>query len=241
MSQAGDAGDTAANRDSNHTARHNKFNRACRDVIAAKARSEVILGDKGDYSSAAVSDAKARYKWANDGHVPDIIHKNAAANGNHVLYESKCTSGLCKSKKNLGTGTNDGGGSPGNSAGDRVAFGCTEDELCAGGSGTMGVGIFGRAVGFAVMDPALCRGRGKSRPRTAGLRTPVRRQSVSGARVRGLRRFLILSTTGTVYSALLLNNSSISSVVTQGFGRRVARGRRGGVGARGRGPWAVLL
>ena len=49
------------------------------------------------------------------------------------------------SKTNLGTGTNDGGGSPGNSAGDRVAFGCTEDELCAGGSGTMGVGIFGRA------------------------------------------------------------------------------------------------
>ena len=55
---------------------------------------------------------KQRYAWANEGHVPDIIHKHAAANGNHVLYESKVYSSLIKSANNQGGGTSSGGGYP---------------------------------------------------------------------------------------------------------------------------------
>ena len=144
VSQSDRLGDTAANQH-NHTRRHNNGNRACRDAIAAKATTEVILGDKGDHSPRAVAAAAARYKSFNDGHIPDIIHKHAAPSGNHVLYEFKCASGLCTSKTNLGTGTRKHGGSPGTTAGDRVAFGDVEDDLCAGGP-TGGVGIFGRAA-----------------------------------------------------------------------------------------------
>ena len=67
--------------------------------------------------------------WANEGHVPDIIHKHAAANGNHVLYESKVYSSLVKYANNQGGGTSNGGGSPSTVAGDRVAFGCCEERL----------------------------------------------------------------------------------------------------------------
>ena len=77
---------------------------AARDLIAAKSTTAVVLGDKGDSRPRARAIAMQRYAWANAGHVTDIIHKHAAANGNHVLYESKCYSSLKKSK-NLGTGT----------------------------------------------------------------------------------------------------------------------------------------
>ena len=47
VSQSDRLGDTIINGDSK-TGRHNKFNRACRDAIAAKSTTAVILGDKGD-------------------------------------------------------------------------------------------------------------------------------------------------------------------------------------------------
>ena len=103
------------------TGRHNKFNRACRDAIAAKSTTAVILGDKGDGSAKARAAAKARYAWANADHVPDIIEKHAAHNGNHVLYESKVYTPL-KTSDNLGNGTARGGGSPSTAAGNLVAF-----------------------------------------------------------------------------------------------------------------------
>ena len=65
------------------------FNRACRDALAATTNHEVILGDKGDGSPHARAVALQRYAWANEGHVPDTIHKNAADNGMHELFESK--------------------------------------------------------------------------------------------------------------------------------------------------------
>ena len=130
VTQSDRLGDTAANEASN-TGRHNRFNRACRDAIAAKSNSEVILGDKGDGKPRARALALQRYAWANDGHVADVIHKHGARNGNHSLYEAKVYSSLCKSKRNLGTGTSGGGDSPSTSAGDLVAFGCTEEWLLA--------------------------------------------------------------------------------------------------------------
>ena len=110
------------------TARHNEYNRAWYNAISARATSAVILGDKGDGSPQARARAKQRYAIFNDGHVPDIIEKNAAHNGNHILYESKVYNEL-KQTTNYGNGTAAGGGSPSTSAGDTVAFGCTEEYL----------------------------------------------------------------------------------------------------------------
>ena len=52
-------GDTITNGDSK-TGHHNKFNRACRDAVAAKSITAVILGDKGDGSAKARAAAKAK-------------------------------------------------------------------------------------------------------------------------------------------------------------------------------------
>ena len=93
-----------------------------------ESTTAVILGDKGDGSAKARAAAKARYSWAKADHVPDIIEKHAAHNGNHVLYESKVYTPL-KMSDNLGTGTARGGGSPSTAAGNLVAFGCTEEKL----------------------------------------------------------------------------------------------------------------
>ena len=60
--------------------------------------------------------------------MPDIIEKDAAHDGNHVLYESKVYTSL-KTSDNLGNGTARGGGSPSTAAGNLVAFGCTEEKL----------------------------------------------------------------------------------------------------------------
>ena len=127
VTQSDRLGDTVANSES-ATARHNKFNRACRDAIAARAVTTVILGDKGDGSPRARAAAKQRFAWANDGHVTDIIHKHAANNGNHVCYESKVYTPI-KKTVNLGGGTRRDGGSPSTAAGNLVAFGCTEERL----------------------------------------------------------------------------------------------------------------
>eukprot|EP00966_Prymnesium_polylepis_P330327 7385982-Prymnesium_polylepis.1 len=89
-------GDTISNSES-ATARHNKFNRACRDAIAAKAVTMVILGDKGDGLPCDRAAAKQRFAWANDEHVTDIIHKHAANNGTNVCYESKVYTPVKKS------------------------------------------------------------------------------------------------------------------------------------------------
>ena len=59
VSQSDRLGDTITNGDSK-TGRHNKFNRACRDAVAAKSITAVILGDKGDGSAKARAAAKAK-------------------------------------------------------------------------------------------------------------------------------------------------------------------------------------
>ena len=129
VSQSDRLGDSALN-SSSKTGRHNRFNRTCRDAIAAKATTSVILGDKGDGSPRSRAAALQRYAWANDGHVTDIIEKHAAHNGNHICYESKCYTPLkIKASDNLGNGTQSGGGSPSTAHGHLVAFGCTEESL----------------------------------------------------------------------------------------------------------------
>ena len=66
----------------------------------------MILGDKGDGSPRARAVALQRYAWANEGHVPDIIHKNAADNGMHELFESKVYRyTAAKTSNNKGGGT----------------------------------------------------------------------------------------------------------------------------------------
>ena len=56
------------------------------------------------------------HAWANEGHVPDIIHKNAADNGMHELFESKVYT-AAKTTNNKGGGIAKGGGSPSTAAG----------------------------------------------------------------------------------------------------------------------------
>ena len=92
---------------------------------------QVIQGDKGD--------GKPRYGWANDGHVPDIIHKHAAANGNHVLYETKCYASL-KTYDALGHGSSKKGGAATTAMGHLVPFGCCEEKLLVEIYGTRGRG-----------------------------------------------------------------------------------------------------
>jgi len=120
-------GDAQLNKASK-TARHNRFNKAWYDAVRATATTTVILGDKGDGSPRARAHALQRYGWANNTHVADIIEKDAARNGNHVLYESKLCSPLRKTD-NLGTGTSAGGATPSTAAGNVVAFGCTEEAM----------------------------------------------------------------------------------------------------------------
>ena len=103
VSAADRLGDTLIN-GASKTGRHNMFNRACRDALAATTNHEVILGDKGDGSPRARAVALQRYAWANEGHVPDIIHKNAADNGMHELFESKVYT-AAKTTNNKGGGT----------------------------------------------------------------------------------------------------------------------------------------
>ena len=87
-----------------------------------------MVGDKGDASPRARAAALQRYAWANEGHVTDIIHKHAADNGMHELFESKVYT-AAKTSNNWGGGTTQGGGSPSTSAGHLVSFGCTEEKL----------------------------------------------------------------------------------------------------------------
>ena len=91
------------------------------DALAATTNHEVILGDKGDGSPRARAVALQRYAWANEGHVPDIIHKNAADNGMHELFESKVYT-AAKTSNNKGGGTARGGGSPSTAADHCVSF-----------------------------------------------------------------------------------------------------------------------
>ena len=102
---------------------------ACHPHLAQRGRTpDTFTALIHTGSPQARAAAKQRYAWANDGHVPDIIHKHAADNGNHELYESKVYT-AASAKNNKGGGTAKGGGSPSTAAGHLVAFGCTEERL----------------------------------------------------------------------------------------------------------------
>jgi hypothetical protein len=73
-------------------------------VNAQKRPQLFSRGDKGDGSPRARAVALQRYAWANEGHLPDIIHKNAADNGMHELLESKVYT-AAKTSNNKGGGT----------------------------------------------------------------------------------------------------------------------------------------
>ena len=77
-----------------------------------------MLGDKGDGTPAGRAEAKRRWAWANDGHIPDIVRCSATP----YLYEWKCVTPF------ITTGAL-GHGCPSTVDGDRFAFGCTEEAL----------------------------------------------------------------------------------------------------------------
>ena len=47
-----------------------------------------MRGDKGDGTPAGVAEARQRWAWANDGHIPDIVRCSAVP----YIYEVKCFS-----------------------------------------------------------------------------------------------------------------------------------------------------
>ena len=81
-----------------------------------------MRGDKGDGTPAGVAEARQRWAWANDGHIPDIVRCSAVP----YIYEVKCfspfTAGGLAGARNAA-----GGGVPSEREGDRIAFGCTEE------------------------------------------------------------------------------------------------------------------
>ena len=89
--------------------------------------------------------------------MPDIIHKNAADNGMHELFESKVYT-AAKTSNNKGGGTARGGGSPSTAAGHYVAFGCTEEKLIVENVGCRARGVgsegpFSHATGAGWVRP----------------------------------------------------------------------------------------
>ena len=121
-------GDDAIN-DANATHRHNAGLLAVHAAITAVTDSRrpyarTLRGDKGDGSPAGAADAKRRWAWANDGHIPDIVRCSAPP----YIWEWKCCSPLITSAA-LGNGSSKCGGAPSTVDGDRFAFGCTEEAM----------------------------------------------------------------------------------------------------------------
>jgi hypothetical protein len=120
VTQADRLGDTAVNAKGTTTARHNRLNRAVKDMLAAVEDGPVWMGDKGDGSPKARADALLTWAHYNSSHVPDIIVPGDVDR----LYELKCWSPFCKHDAK-GLGTDKGGAKPSTAVGDRLAFGCT--------------------------------------------------------------------------------------------------------------------
>ena len=101
-----------------YSRRHNACLRAIRDMIAAVAIGQVVLGDKED---------AARTAFLNEGHVVDIAEIGGDEDtGADVLYEVKCKSAL-KQHFSCGHGSATNGGAPA-SMGCKIGFGSTEEE-----------------------------------------------------------------------------------------------------------------
>ena len=110
-------GDDLANA-GEYTRRHNACLRAIRDMVAAVAIGQLVLGDKED---------AARTAFLNEGHVVDLAEIGGDDDtGADMLYEVKCKSALCK-KFSCGYGSASHGGAPA-SVGWKVGFGSTEEE-----------------------------------------------------------------------------------------------------------------
>jgi len=110
-------GDDLANA-GEYSRRHNACLRAIRDMVAAVAIGQIVLGDKED---------AARTAFLNEGHVVDVAEIGGDEDtGADVLYEVKCKSPL-KQHFSCGRGSAAHGGAPA-SMGRKIGFGSTEEE-----------------------------------------------------------------------------------------------------------------
>ena len=113
--------------DSNHTTRHNAVVATVRTALTSAASAgaaPVCLGDKGDGTPAARAEAKRRYAYLNDGHIPDLYRLGEP----HALWEIKCcTPFLCTAA--LGRGSAKNGGTASQAEGHLIALGNTLEHL----------------------------------------------------------------------------------------------------------------
>ena len=99
--------------------RHNAVLRAVRDMVAAGATGQLVLGDKGDPDKTADLNAT---------HAVDLAELGAnEATGGDVLYEVKCASPT-KASQSAGNGSTGHGGAPA-SVGHLLGHGNTEEHL----------------------------------------------------------------------------------------------------------------
>ena len=117
-------GDSCLNA-SNHTIRHNAVLRTVHTALGSvSATGAVRQGDKGDGTPAAKAEAKQRYAWLNNGHIPDLYRVGPP----HTLWEIKCWTPY-KPGGSLGRGSSRRGGAASTTDGHFIAFGNTEELL----------------------------------------------------------------------------------------------------------------
>ena len=105
--------------------------------------------DKGDGTPAGKDEAKRRWAWANDGHIPDMVRCSATP----CIYEWKCATPFTLPSSEL-----KGHGCPSNVDGDMIAMGCTEESLRRLSYGLKAIGSegerpFDRVTGHGRVKP----------------------------------------------------------------------------------------
>ena len=104
-----------------HGKRHNDVLAAIAAALRATTPAGTILqGDKGDGTTASRAEAAQRYKFLNDGHIPDLYRLGPP----HTIWELKCLTPFFPSGA-LGRGSARCGGAASTTDGHSYAFGCT--------------------------------------------------------------------------------------------------------------------
>ena len=124
----------------------NAMHAALASVTDSRNPGVVLKGDKGDGTPAGRVEAKDRWAWANDGHIPDIGRCGATP----FIYEWKCLTPFI-------IGGALGHGCPSTVDGGRFAFGCTEESMRRKVYGLAAIGspgerAFDRRIGQGRVD-----------------------------------------------------------------------------------------
>jgi len=103
--------------------------RGHRDAAAAVATGPCVLPDKGRRSDdEARARARIRYRYLNDGHIPDHAMPRQGPNGSHIVDEVKVYTPHHPHSAGTGRGDRRHGGQPVN-VGHSYSFGNTEERL----------------------------------------------------------------------------------------------------------------